>query len=200
MAFREELADKISALLPKEGPAADLPLELWTMDESLFGLHTVQRRRLTLRGVKPVGELQIERQYFYVYGTVAPRTGEGFFEARRSMKKEEFGSFIATFAAAYPERLNVMLVDNARSHHAKALDLPENVVLLYLPAYAPELSPIERVWLAIKNHLAWRNFDTIAELNDHLELLVSAFDDEALRSLTAYPFITNAIEALAPAA
>ena len=200
MAFREELADKISALLPKEGPAADLPLELWTMDESLFGLHTIQRRRLTLRGVKPVGELQIERQYFYVYGTVAPRTGEGFFEARRSMKKEEFNSFIGAFAAAYPDRLNVMLVDNARSHHAKDLALPPNVLLLYLPPYSPELSPIERVWLAIKNHLAWRNFDTIAALNDHLELLVTAFEDEQLRSLTAFPFIINAIDALATAA
>ena len=167
------------------------------MDESLFGLRTVQRRRLTLRGVKPVGELQIERQYFYVYGTVAPRTGEGFFEARRSMKKAEFVSFIDAFAAAYPDRLNVMLVDNARSHHPKALELPPNVLLLYLPPYAPELSPIERVWLAIKNCLAWRNFDTIAALNDHLDLLVTAFDDQQLRSLTAYPFIFDAINELA---
>lgn len=200
MAFREALADKITALLPTEGPATQLPLELWTMDESLFGLHTIQRRRLTLRGVKPVGELQIERQYFYLYGTVAPRTGEGFFEARRSMKKEAFISYIGAFAAAYPDRLNVMILDNARSHHPRDLELPPNVLLLYLPPYAPELSPIERVWLAIKNHLAWRNFDTIAELNDHLELLVTAFDDQELRSLTAYPFLIAAIDALAAAA
>lgn len=200
VAFREELADKIDALLPTEAPAAQLPPELWTMDESLFGLHTIQRRRLTLRGVKPVGELQIERQYFYLYGMVAPRTGEGYFQARRSMKKEEFASFISDFAADHPDRLHIIMVDNASSHHAKALELPDNVVLLFLPAYAPELSPIERVWLAIKNHLAWRNFATIAELNDHLEVLVTAFDDEQLRSLTAFPFIITAIEALAPAA
>ena len=39
-----------------------------------------------------------------------------------------------------------MVIDGASSHVAKDLVVPENIRLLRLPAYAPELSPQEHVW------------------------------------------------------
>jgi len=168
------------------------------MDESRFGLQTITRRRLTLPGVKPIGQHQFEFDNFQLYGIVAPRTGEGYFESRLSMKAAEFSDFLHAFAAEFPHRFHIILLDNARSHHAKALTLPPNVRLLFLPPYAPELNPVERVWLALKSQLAWRCFPSLLLLQDALSDLIVALDPPTLRSLTAYPFLRHAISALTP--
>ncbi len=53
------------AVVPHD-TAPSLPIEVWAMDESRFGLQTLRRRRITLRGVKPIGRYQHEFANFYV--------------------------------------------------------------------------------------------------------------------------------------
>lgn len=48
-------------------------------DETRFGLKTIQRHRLTLKGIKPIGEVQWVRKIFYLYGVVEPQTFFKFF-------------------------------------------------------------------------------------------------------------------------
>lgn len=48
-------------------------------DESRFGLKTLSARVITLKGVKPVVPVQWLRDNFWLYGAVAPATGEHFF-------------------------------------------------------------------------------------------------------------------------
>lgn len=174
---------------------AEKPLELWAMDESRFGLQTITRRRLTLPGIKPIGRYQHRYENFYVYGAVAPRTGDGLFHAKLSMQQADFQTFLDDFAAHFPDTYNVMLVDNAKSHHATALTLPPNVALLFLPPYAPELNPVERVWQAIKDQLAWFCFDDLFALQDHLAQVVEGFDHDAFHALIAFPYLLQAVHA-----
>jgi len=51
----------------------------WSEDESRMGLHTIQRRKLTGRGIKPHGKMQWDFIYLWLYGAVEPLTGESFF-------------------------------------------------------------------------------------------------------------------------
>jgi hypothetical protein len=44
-----------------------------------MGLHTIQRRKLTGRGIKPQGKMQWDFIYLWLYGAVEPLTGESFF-------------------------------------------------------------------------------------------------------------------------
>jgi len=46
----------------------------------------------------------------------------------------------------------ILVLDQAGWHMAKALKVPENISLLYLPAYSPELNAIERLWGHLKSH------------------------------------------------
>ncbi len=46
----------------------------------------------------------------------------------------------------------ILVLDQAGWHVAKALIVPENISLLYLPAYSPELNAIERLWGYLKSH------------------------------------------------
>jgi hypothetical protein len=167
------------------------------MDESRFGLQTVQRRRLTLRGVKPLGRYQHAFANFYVYGAVAPRTGDGYFEAHQALNSETFQAFLDAFAAEHPTTLNVLIVDNARAHRANDLTLPTNVALIFQPPYAPELNPAERVWQHVKDGLAWRCFENLLALQTALVPIIEGLETETLRSLAAYPYLIAALDALA---
>lgn len=168
------------------------------MDESRLGLQTVRRRRLTARGTKPVGPLQQRFENFYLYGAIAPRSGDGYFLGLPMLNADLFQVFLDAFATARPDTLNVLMVDNSRCHTATALVVPSNVVLLFQPPYAPELHPAERVWQALKDELAWQCFADLAALQARVVALVQAWDADMLRSLTAYPFIMDAINALSP--
>ncbi len=55
--------------------------------------------------------------------------------------------------AAYPESLNLLLWDGAPAHIAHALVILPNVVLIQLPAYSPELNPVERLWEDLRYRL-----------------------------------------------
>ena len=54
-------------------------LRYWYQDESRFGLKTITRRRITSRGIKPLGQVQWSFKAYYLYGMVEPLTGESFF-------------------------------------------------------------------------------------------------------------------------
>jgi transposase len=168
------------------------------MDESRLGLQTIRRRRLTARGTKPVGTIQHRCENFYLYGAIAPRTGDGYFLGLPRLTADLFQVFLDAFARARPATLNVLLVDNSRCHTAHDLQIPKNVILLFQPPYAPELNPAERVWEALKGELAWQCFPDLLALQARVVDLVQVWDADMLRSLTAYPFIMNAINALSP--
>ena len=53
-----------------------------------------------------------------------------------------------------------MLLDQAGWHGAHGLVVPGNVTLVPLPPYAPQLNPVERVWLYLRErHLSHRLLD-----------------------------------------
>ncbi len=168
------------------------------MDESRFGLQTVKRRRLTACGTKPVGSYQHRFENFYLYGAIAPRSGDGYFLGLPKLQADHFQRFLDAFARARPHTLNVLLVDNSRCHTAHDVQIPQNVLLLFQPPYAPELNPAERVWQALKDELAWQCFADLQALQARVVEIVRGWEAELLRSLTAYPYIMAAINALAP--
>ncbi len=59
--------------------------------------------------------------------------------------------FLAHFAATLPDDVHaVMVVDGAGWHNPRALDIPDNITLVLLPPYCPELNPVERIWLYLR--------------------------------------------------
>jgi transposase len=191
--FQATFAERLEAKLPV---ARDKPVEVWAYDESRLGLHTIRRRRLTARGTKPVGQLQQRFVNCSLYGAIAPASGDGFCLGLPKFTADQFQVFLNEFARARPHALNVLLLDTSRCHTAQALHIPENVVLLFPEPYAPELNPAERVWEHLKTALAWRCFASLEALQAEIVRLVTEYEAETLSSLTAYPYIMHAINAV----
>ena len=164
-------------------------MELWAFDESRFGLHTIPRRRFTLKGVKPVGLRHVKYAAFWCYGLVAPWSAKGYFATHRTVTTSDLQAFINHFAAQEPDHFHLILLDNAPSHHATDLVLPPNLAFLFLPPYAPELNPVERVWRDLKDRLAWRSFPHLLALQDARADLVEAYQTHPFHSLIAFPFL-----------
>lgn len=166
-------------------------------DETRIGLMVILRRVLTLMGVKPVSSFQHRFENFYVYGAVEASTGEGFFLELPYLNSEMFQIFIDEFSKKYGDTINIMVVDNGRYHIARALEIPRNVKLIFLPPYSPELNPIERLWQLIKDKLASLGvFKNLEEVGKRVGDILSRLTSSEVQSITGYQYIMNAINAL----
>ena len=81
----------------------------------------------------------------------------------------------------------VVIMDRAGWHCAKALIVPDNLSLVFLPPYSPELNVIERVWLYLKERdlslRLWPDYDDILDaVCDAWNKLID--EPERIKSLT----------------
>ena len=70
--------------------------------------------------------------------------------------------------AGSPGAHAVLLCDGAGWHqHGDKLTVPDNITLLPLPAYSPELNPMENVWDYLRgnklSHTVWDTYEAIVE-------------------------------------
>jgi transposase len=127
---------------------------------------------------------------------VAPTTGARFFLELPDLNAANFQLCIDLFSQAFPDSLNLLLLDNRGAHTARQLTIPENVRLVYLPPYGPELNPIERVWRDLKDALAWLQFPTLDAQQDYLATRLQAYEAATRQALTSYTYWVEAIHAL----
>jgi len=63
----------------------------------------------------------------------------------------------------------IVVIDGAAWHRSLGLKVPSNIEIVYLPPYSPELNPVERLWLYIKQAiLKNRIYESISDLEDAL--------------------------------
>ena len=82
---------------------------------------------------------------------------------------------------------------------AQRVEGPENVVLLWLPASSPALTPVERLWEDVKRRidvLEPRVRSRLAALQPHVADLLQRYTAEAIASLTGYAYLVEAACAL----
>ena len=81
---------------------------------------------------------------------------------------EAMQEFLDRFAATIGNDEHVVMVlDQAGWHGSGALVVPDNITLVPLPPYSPELNPVERVWLYLKqrflSHRRHAHYDAIVD-------------------------------------
>jgi hypothetical protein len=161
-------------------------------DEARFGRMVRVRRCWAPAPARPVVDNGYEREFTYVYGAVSPLEGELDWMLCAKMNTERMGEFLRQVSAAHPEDFILMIVDGASSHVAKDLAIPENIRLLRLPPYAPELNPQEHLWDELREkEFPNRVFGDMAGVVRQLEsgLARLAADTTGLKSICAWPWI-----------
>lgn len=129
----------------------DPQVELWFGDESGFEGDPRPRRRWAQRGEKIRVTKNGDHIRMNATGMICPRTGEAFLLEFSHSDTAVFQAFLreASQAVSSQRPRQILIVDNASWHKSKSLDWGR-FEPLFLPAYSPDLNPIETLWLVIK--------------------------------------------------
>jgi hypothetical protein len=122
--------------------------------------------------------------------------GEHFFLGLPYLNADTFQLFVDAFAQAFPDSVNILLLDHSGAHTAQRIRWPAPVRYGWLPPYCPELNPIERLWRDLKDDIAWQQFPDLAAQQAYVGDLLQAYDAPTLRSPTGYAYLVEAIHAL----
>lgn len=105
------------------------------------------------RGSRPRAIKQTEYDWVYLYGAVNPRSGDSVALLAPTVNTFVMNQHLRMISEHVGPDVHVVLVlDQAGWHVSKGLQVPENITLLPLPPYSPELNPIERLWSWLKSH------------------------------------------------
>ena len=162
-------------------------------DEARFGLKTVSGRKITAKGVKPIGKVQWQFQATYLYGIVAPKTGASVFYEFSHLNTDCFQVFLNLIAQKFPDEIIILQLDNGSFHKAKRLQVPGNIVLLFQPPHCPELNPIEQVWQYLKRRLRWHLPQNLDQLQQWMSQQLEALSAQTIASITGRASILDAL-------
>lgn len=171
----------------------DKRIALWFIDDARVGQKGRTGHRWWTKGQRPPGLADKRFASAYLFGAVRPSTGDGFALVTPRVSTEAMSVFLAEFAATLPaDQHAVMVLDRAGWHGARALKVPGTITLVPLPPYSPELNPVERVWLYLRErHLSHRllaNYDAVVEACCRAWNALTA-ETGRIQSLTSYPYL-----------
>ena len=193
--MEKKLPEDLAALLTADA-VGKRAVRIMFQDEARFGRMVRIRRCWSPAPFRPTVDNGYERQFTYVYGAVSPIQGELDWMISPKRNTEQMNQFLLQVSAAHPVEFIVMIIDGASSHRSQALRVPVNIRLHRLPGYSPQLNPQEHVWDELREkEFPNRVFDSMAAVVDQLEegLPRMAANSQALRSLTAWPWIVRLI-------
>ena len=99
---------------------------------------------------------------------------------------------------AYPDHHLLVVLDGAPSHRSEEIVCPDNVEFLRLPAYSPELDPVERWFQEFRRELSNKAFESVELLQEALDQTLWPYweDLSRLQRLTGFSWWVEAINTL----
>ena len=170
-------------------------MNLYFQDEARFGMMNHLGKYLTASGVKPICTYQHVFRTTYLYGSYSPINGDSFVWEIEGVNTEIFGSYLKELSLHKPKEYKIVVIDNAGFHSTKNMIIPENIFLLRIPPYNPELNPCEQVWQYIKNRFKNQRFETMESLKIWLAKMVNDMNTKTIKSITGNHHYLNAFYA-----
>ena len=104
-----------------------------------------------------------------------------------------FQIFLDEFSLQKPEELKIMVLDNGAFHKAKSLTIPDNIALVFLPPYSPELNPAEKMWAKLKRTFTNRLFHSLEALSDFICETTKTINQSNVKSTCAFSYIFEGV-------
>lgn len=163
-------------------------------DEARFGRINDPRRCWAPHGVRPQVSARIVREFTYAFAALSPHDGTLDTLVLPEVNAFAMSVFLAEVAQRHPQDDILMVLDGAGWHRAKDLRIPENIRLLPLPPYSPELNPVEHLWEEIREK--WFPnlvFDSLTAVEDRLVEAVAALEknSQQVAQITGFDWIVS---------
>ena len=132
-------------------------LRIMFADEARFGRMDRIRPCWAPIGTRPGVAAQLIREYIYLYGAVSPKDGTCLYLIMPTSNTACFQVFLDVLARKFARQDILLVLDGAPNHRCCDLTVPDNITLLYLPPYSPELNPKENLWDEIRDSRTTRS-------------------------------------------
>lgn len=152
-------------------------------------MFTKNGKALTAKGVKPICPFQQVFQSTYIYGAFSPINGDHFVLEMPRCDSANFQVFLNEFSFSNSNELKIVVLDNGAFHKAIKLIIPENIILVFLPPYSPELNPAEKIWQRIKRNFTNRLHKTLDDLSEFITNEVKLLNGEIVKSTCSFKYI-----------
>ena len=140
------------------------------------------------RGTRPRAPRDTRYQWAYLFGAVCPARGTAAGLVPPFVNMAAMNAHLTEIARTVAPGAHALLIlDGAGWHGSAALVVPDNLSLLTLPPYSPELNPVENVRAYLRaNKLAITVFNTYEEIVDACCKACNFFanDPAAIASIT----------------
>jgi putative transposase len=162
------------------------------MDEAGFGRISEPSYCWCPLGIRPIVPCHRVREYVYAFGAVDPIEGDSCFIVAPQCNTAWMNVFLKELSKQFMSDYILLCVDRASWHKSKDLIIPDNVIFFYLPAYTPEMNPIEQIWKEIrkdgfKNYL----FSTLDKVVDRLCDSIISITNEIVKSVCGREWIVS---------
>ncbi len=105
------------------------------------------------KGSRPRVVKQTRYDWVYVLGAACPQTGKTAGLICPHLNTDVVNTFFDQLVMEIDDDVHVVMIwDQAGFHTSTKLNVPDNVTLIRLPPYAPELNPIENLWHYLRSH------------------------------------------------
>ena len=171
-------------------------LRVMFADEARFGRMNRPRPCWAPTGVRPEVAAQLVREYVYLYGAVCPKDGRCVYLIMPASDTACFQIYLDVLSRKYRRQQILLVLDGAPNHQCGLLAVPDNITLLFLPPYSPQLNPKENLWDEIREkifkNLALKSMDAVrAKLRE--AVLYIERNPELVKSITTFPYIAKSI-------
>lgn len=102
---------------------------------------------------------------------------------------ELFQIYLDEFSRFNKDEFKIIVLDNGAFHKAKNLVIPDNIALLFLPAYCPELNPAEKIWAKYKRAFSNKFFETLEHVSEFIQLETSNLSSSNVKSICSYQYV-----------
>jgi transposase len=180
----------------KVAAARGRPLRVMFADEARFGRINRPRPCWAPPEVRPAVASQLVREYIYLYGAVCPADGACAYLVMPTSNTECFQLFLDCLSRKFTRSHILLVLDGAPNHRSRDLVIPDNVSLLFLPPYSPELNPKENIWHEIREKIfknyALKSIDAVRDKLDEAVLYLE-HNPDIVKSISSFPYIINSI-------
>ena len=159
-------------------------------DEAGLGRINKPRYCWCTEGVRPEVPCHHIREYRYAYGAVEPMTGESFFLVMPYCNTACMNVFMEELSKQYREDIILMVCDGAAWHKSKAMKKPENIRIVHIPPYTPEMNPIKQIWREVRTPgFCNEVFSTLEKVVTRLCETINNLTSEIVGSITLRDWI-----------
>jgi len=106
---------------------------------------------------------------------------------------DTFQLFLNEFSACSPDEFKIMLLDNGSFHKAERLIIPENIALLFIPPYSPELNPAEKIWWKMKRAFSGKLHKTLDNVSQFIQDQVEILTKEDVKNICLYEYLSSCV-------